>query len=160
LNDTTHVTIHTDGACLGNPGPGGWGTIVRWWNRKTLLREQELSGGEPDTTNNRMELSAAIAGITHLADASLPPGTPINIYSDSEYVIVNARDRLPKWRLNGWRTSDKKPVKNRDLWATLDGTCEGLEIVWRWVRGHDGDPLNERADALANLAAARFRPAA
>lgn len=155
----THVTIHSDGACSGNPGPGGWAAIIRWWSDQTLVREEELSGGAPAATNNQMELSAAIAGIRRVLADEPAPTLPINVFSDSEYVTLNARDRLPTWRLNGWRTSTKKPVKNKDLWVSLDGICEGRLVVWRWVRGHNGDEMNERADTLANIAIARFMPA-
>lgn len=155
---TTHVTIHADGACSGNPGPGGWSAIVRWWNDTTIVLEEELSGGDATATNNQMELTAALAGIQRVVADNPAPSLPINLYSDSEYVTLNARDRLPTWRVNGWKTSTKRPVKNKDLWLTLDGICEGRNVVYRWVKGHNGNAMNERADSLANVALARFKP--
>lgn len=155
---TTHVTIHTDGACSGNPGPGGWSAIVRWWKDTTIMLEEELSGGDATTTNNQMELAAAIAGVQRVVADNPALSLPINLYCDSEYVTLNARDRLPRWRLNGWKTSDKKPVKNKALWLALDGICSGRSIVYRWVKAHNGDPMNERADSLAKDALAQFKP--
>lgn len=136
------VTAYTDGACRGNPGPGGWGVLLTVDGRAS-----ELSGGDPATTNNRMELLAAISALE-----SLPEGTRVTLYTDSTYVKDGITSWLPRWVQNGWRTSDKKPVKNQDLWRRLDAAASRHEVDWRWVRGHTGDPGNTRADALANAA--------
>jgi ribonuclease HI len=135
----TNVDIFTDGACSGNPGPGGWGAILR-----TGEHEKELSGGERATTNNRMELTAVIRGLEALKRASA-----VTIHTDSRYVMDGLTQWLPKWKKNGWKTADKKPVKNEDLWRELDVLCAKHDLKWRWVRGHSGHPENERADALA-----------
>jgi ribonuclease HI len=138
----THVDIFTDGACSGNPGPGGWGTILR-----TGEHEKELSGGEPATTNNRMELTAVIRGLEALNRASA-----VTIHTDSRYVMDGVTQWMPRWKKNGWKTADKKPVKNEDLWRELDLLCAKHELQWRWVKGHSGHPENERADELARAA--------
>lgn len=135
------VRIYTDGACRGNPGPGGWGVLLQFAGR-----EQELYGGEPDTTNNRMELTAAIKALESLA-----PGSKAVLITDSEYVRKGINDWMPKWKQNGWRTTAGKPVKNLDLWCSLDSAAERHDLDWQWVRGHSGNPGNERADALANM---------
>jgi ribonuclease HI len=135
----TNIDIFTDGACSGNPGPGGWGTILR-----TGEHEKELSGGEAATTNNRMELTAVIRGLEALKRRS-----SVTIHTDSRYVMDGLTQWLPKWKKNGWKTADKKPVKNEDLWRELDVLCAKHDLQWRWVRGHSGHPENERADALA-----------
>jgi ribonuclease HI len=135
----TNVDIFTDGACSGNPGPGGWGTILR-----TGEHEKELSGGEAATTNNRMELTAVIRGLEALKRSSA-----VTIHTDSRYVMDGVTQWMPRWKKNGWKTADKKPVKNEDLWHELDALCAKHELQWRWVRGHSGHPENERADALA-----------
>jgi ribonuclease HI len=134
------VTIYTDGACRGNPGPGGWGAILRYNGH-----EKRLRGGETTTTNNRMELMAAISAL----EAMLEPCT-VTLYTDSNYLKQGLTEWLPKWRRTGWRTADKKAVKNQDLWERLDAAAKRHKIVWRWVKGHSGDPGNEAADALAN----------
>ena len=134
------VELFTDGACKFNPGPGGWGTIVR-----ISGRDQELKGGEPSTTNNRMELMAVIKGLEALAGPSV-----VRVYTDSQYVQKGISEWIRSWKRNGWRTADKKPVKNEDLWKRLDALASGHQVEWHWVRGHDGHPENERADALAN----------
>ena len=139
------VEIFTDGACSGNPGPGGWGTILRYREE-----QRELSGGEPETTNNRMELMAAIAGLEALKRAS-----KVQITTDSTYVKDGITRWIHGWKKNGWKTSAKKPVKNQDLWQRLDQALAAHQVEWHWVRGHDGHPENERADALARQAAAR-----
>jgi ribonuclease HI len=131
--------MFTDGACSGNPGPGGWGTILR-----TGEHEKELSGGERATTNNRMELTAVIRGLEALKRSSA-----VTIHTDSRYVMDGVTQWMPRWKMNGWKTADKKPVKNEDLWRELDVLCAKHELTWRWVRGHSGHPENERADALA-----------
>ena len=133
------VELFTDGACSGNPGPGGWGAILRMGGH-----EKELSGGEPATTNNRMELMAAIAGLNALKQPS-----QVKLYTDSRYVMDGAMTWLANWKKRGWKTADKKPVKNEDLWRALDEAMARHQIKWHWVRGHTGHVENERADALA-----------
>jgi ribonuclease HI len=135
------VTIYTDGACKGNPGRGGWGA---WLSSDG--HEKELYGGERLTTNNRMELTAVIEAL-----ASLKRSCEVTIYTDSEYVRKGITDWIHGWKQRGWKTADKKPVKNAELWERLDALRNLHEVHWRWVRGHTGDPGNERADALANL---------
>jgi ribonuclease HI len=134
------VEAFTDGACRGNPGPGGWGVLLRSGGHL-----KELSGGEPHTTNNRMELTAAIEAL-----AALKQPCRVAVYTDSTYVRSGITEWLPVWRARGWRTADKKPVKNQDLWQALATQAERHEVSWHWVRGHDGHPENERADELAN----------
>ena len=136
----------TDGACLGNPGPGGWGALLR-----TNGIEQELSGSESNTTNNRMELMAAIQALERL-----PEPTRIRVHTDSQYVRNGITTWITRWKQNGWRTAAKKPVANVDLWQRLDMALTGHEVSWYWVRGHVGHPENERADALAGAAARKI----
>jgi ribonuclease HI len=138
--DTKAVEIFTDGACRGNPGPGGWGAILRYAGQ-----EKELYGGERDTTNNRMELMAAI-----MALESLKRGCQVRLTTDSEYVKKGISEWMHAWKRRGWRTADKKPVKNKDLWLRLDAAVQQHDIEWHWVRGHSGHLENERADQLAN----------
>ena len=133
------VEIFTDGACSGNPGPGGWGAILRAGGK-----ERELCGGERATTNNRMEMMAAIQGL-----AALKMPSAVTLYTDSRYVLDGATKWLKNWKKNGWKTADKKPVKNDDLWRLLEVEMARHEIKWQWVRGHSGHPENERVDALA-----------
>jgi ribonuclease HI len=140
--DTPRVEIFTDGACSGNPGPGGWAAILR-----AGAHEKELFGGEPATTNNRMELTAVIRGLEALKKSSF-----VTIYTDSRYVMDGLTKWLPRWKANGWKTADKKPVKNDDLWRALDSAVQRHDVLWRWVAGHSGHPENERADALARAA--------
>jgi len=135
-----NLEIFTDGACRGNPGPGGWGAILR-----VGPTEKELWGGEAATTNNRMELTAVIRAL-----AALKRPVSAAIHTDSKYVIDGIRSWIHGWKKNGWRTSDKKPVKNVDLWQELDRLADGHRLEWIWVKGHAGHPENERADALAN----------
>ena len=135
------VTAYTDGACRGNPGPGGWGAILRYGENV-----RELQGGEPQTTNNRMELMAAIEAL-----GALKEPCRVALYTDSRYVRDGITRWLPDWRRRGWLTSAKRPVKNKDLWMQLDDLAQRHEVAWHWVRGHAGHPGNERADALANL---------
>ena len=139
------VIIHTDGACSGNPGPGGWGAILEWNGHK-----REFKGGEAHTTNNRMELMAAIMGLE-----SLKEPCAVTLYTDSVYVRSGITEWIKGWKLRGWRTADKKPVKNVDLWQRLDAAAAPHSVDWRWVKGHAGDPGNEAADALANRGVAR-----
>ena len=131
--------MFTDGACSGNPGPGGWGVLLRWRGH-----EKELCGGEAATTNNRMELQAVIAGL----DAINRPAS-VAVYTDSQYVQKGITEWLAGWKARGWRTADRKPVKNEDLWRALDAAAARHRISWHWVRGHAGHTENERADALA-----------
>ena len=134
------VEIFADGACKGNPGPGGWGAILR-----TGAREKEICGGEARTTNNRMELTAVIRAL-----AALTRRCRVSVYTDSQYVQKGISEWLPQWKRRGWRTADKKPVKNEDLWRELDALVQQHAVEWHWVRGHAGHTENERADALAN----------
>ncbi|MBM0106148.1 ribonuclease HI [Steroidobacter sp. S1-65] len=136
------VEIYTDGACRGNPGPGGWGAILRSGGH-----ERELKGAEALTTNNRMELMAAIQAL-----AALKRGCDVVLYTDSQYVRKGILEWLPQWKLRDWRTADKKPVKNVDLWQALEREIARHKIEWHWVKGHAGVPGNERADQLANAA--------
>ncbi|HZY18269.1 MAG TPA: ribonuclease HI [Ramlibacter sp.] len=137
------VVMYTDGACKGNPGPGGWGVLL-----KSGATEKELFGGEPGTTNNRMELMAVIQGLS-----ALKRPCAVQLFLDSQYVLKGITEWLPGWKAKGWRTAGKTPVKNVELWQQLDALVQqsGHVIDWRWVRGHNGDPGNERADALANM---------
>jgi len=141
------VEIFTDGACSGNPGPGGWGAILRYGDV-----EKELSGGEPQTTNNRMELMAAIQSLEALTKPSI-----VKLYTDSQYVKDGITKWLPQWEARGWKTADKKPVKNVDLWQRLKAAVAPHEVDFIWVRGHDGHPENERADQLAVAAIEKYR---
>ena len=142
-----HVEIYTDGACKGNPGPGGWGVWLR-----SGSHEQELFGGEPSTTNNRMELRAVIEAL-----AALKRPCAVTLHLDSQYVRKGITEWLAGWKAKGWRTASGQPVKNVDLWQQLDALVRerGHRIEWRWVRGHSGHPGNERADALANQGVAQ-----
>ena len=137
---TVAVKIYTDGACRGNPGPGGWGALLVSGDT-----EKEIWGGEMLTTNNRMELTAAIRALE-----ALKRSCAIAIYTDSKYVMDGIRTWLPNWKKRGWKTADKKPVKNQDLWQQLDALVATHDIQWHWVKGHSGHVENERADALAN----------
>jgi len=137
------VQVYADGACRGNPGPGGWGAVLSFGER-----EKELFGGEPLTTNNRMELTAVIRALE-----ALKRHCEVDIYTDSQYVQKGISEWLAAWKKRGWRTADKKPVKNVDLWQRLEELAAGHSIRWHWVRGHAGHPGNERADALANRGA-------
>jgi len=140
------VEIYTDGACLGNPGPGGWAAIL-----ESGRHRRELSGADAATTNNRMELSAAIEGLK-----ALRKSCDVVLFTDSRYVMQGMTEWLPGWRRKGWRTASGKPVENRDLWEQLVAAAEPHEIRWKWVRGHNGVPGNERADALARAAAEKI----
>ena len=139
---TPQVVIHTDGACSGNPGPGGWGAILLYNDTR-----KELSGGETLTTNNRMEMMAAIAALE-----ALKRPCRVKLYTDSQYLRDGITQWLRGWKARGWRTADKKPVKNIDLWQRLDAVAAAHQVEWLWVRGHAGHPENERADALARAA--------
>jgi ribonuclease HI len=140
MNNNEPVEVFTDGACRGNPGPGGWGVILR-----TKGKEKELWGGEAATTNNRMELTAVIRALEALTRPSR-----VSLYTDSQYVQKGISEWIHSWKRRGWKTADKNPVKNEDLWRRLDELAAGHEVEWHWVRGHSGHPENERADELAN----------
>jgi ribonuclease HI len=142
-----HVVVHTDGACSGNPGPGGWGAILQWGDHT-----KELKGGEPHTTNNRMELMAAI-----MALESLKRPCAVELHTDSEYLRQGITSWIHNWKRNGWKTADRKPVKNVDLWQRLDEALAQQKVQWHWVRGHAGHDLNERADELARSAIAEIK---
>ena len=147
MNDATKVSIWTDGACSGNPGPGGWGAVLI-----AGATRKELSGSEPLTTNNRMELMAAIAALE-----ALKKPCAIDLNTDSQYVRGGVTSWMHGWKRNGWKTADKKPVKNIDLWQRLDTATAPHTIDWRWVKGHAGDPNNERCDVLAREAITTMR---
>ena len=141
------IEAHTDGACLGNPGPGGWGVLLR-----DGAHERELSGGEPATTNNRMELMAAIAALEALKEAC-----DATLHTDSQYVRQGITEWMPNWIRRGWKTAGGDPVKNRDLWERLHAANAKHKVDWRWVKGHAGDPDNERVDQLARAAAVKIK---
>ncbi len=141
------VVIHTDGACSGNPGPGGWGVVMDYNGHR-----KELKGGEPLTTNNRMELQAAISALD-----SLKRPCNVEMHVDSQYVKDGISKWIHGWKRNGWKTADKKPVKNVELWQALDAAIQRHQISWHWVKGHDGHPENERADELARAGMAPFK---
>ena len=141
------IEIHTDGACLGNPGPGGWAALLRYREH-----ERELAGGEPATTNNRMELMAAIRGLEALSEPC-----EVMLQTDSQYVRQGITEWMAGWVRRGWKTAGGDPVKNRDLWERLHAAAGRHRIEWRWVKGHNGDPDNERVDELARTAAQRVR---
>ena len=146
MSDT--VEVWTDGACSGNPGPGGWGAILSYKGK-----EKELSGGEAQTTNNRMELMGAIAALE-----SLTRPCTVALHTDSQYLRQGITAWIHGWKKNGWKTADKKPVKNEELWKRLDAALKQHKIEWKWVKGHAGDEMNERADALARAGMAPFKP--
>jgi ribonuclease HI len=140
------LTLFTDGACSGNPGPGGWGAILVWGEHR-----KDLSGGAPETTNNRMELTAAIEGLE-----ALTRGCAVDLHTDSQYLRNGITSWIHGWKRNGWKTADKKPVKNEDLWRRLDAAIARHDITWHWVKGHAGDTMNEAADLLARQGMAPF----
>ncbi|MGB2508261.1 MAG: ribonuclease HI [Candidatus Puniceispirillaceae bacterium] len=142
----TDVFLYTDGACLGNPGPGGWAAILKWQEQI-----KELSGGQIDTTNNQMELTAVIRGL-----AALKRPVRVHIVTDSKYVMNGVQDWMPRWKQNNWRTAAKKPVANKELWLELDALCQSHHTSWEWVKGHSGHPMNERCDELASREAANI----
>ncbi len=146
-DDLPLVKIATDGACKGNPGPGGWGAVLRFGDK-----ERELSGGENPTTNNRMELTAVIEALT-----ALKKPCRVTLSTDSRYVMDGLTKWVKGWQKNGWKTADKNPVKNVELWQALVAACARHRIEWKWVKGHNGDPDNERADKLASDAAMAAR---
>ena len=145
-----HIEAHTDGACLGNPGPGGWGALLRYRGH-----ERELSGGEPDTTNNRMELMGAIMALESLSEPC-----SVLLHTDSQYVRKGITEWINNWVRRGWKTAGGDPVKNRDLWERLHTASQRHRVEWKWVKGHSGDPDNERVDVLARNDAQRLRSTA
>lgn len=149
----TRLLAYTDGACSGNPGPGGWGVLLQATQGDTVLKERTLSGGEAETTNNRMELLAAITALETLDRAS-----EITVITDSAYVKNGVTGWIFGWKRNGWKTSAKKPVKNVDLWQRLDAAQARHRVTWEWIKGHAGHPGNERADELAREGMAPFKP--
>ena len=138
------IKVYTDGACKGNPGPGGWGVYIQ-----SNEDEKELYGGNPETTNNQMEMQAALEALKHLKDKD----EVIELYTDSNYLRQGITEWIHKWKKNNWRTAAKKPVANRDLWIAISDLDEEMTVQWNWVKGHAGDPGNERADELANIGA-------
>ena len=149
----TELFAFTDGACSGNPGPGGWGVLLQARNGDNVLKARELKGGEADTTNNRMELLAAIAALEALERPS-----SITVVTDSAYVKNGVTTWVHSWKKNGWKTAARKPVKNEDLWQRLDLAQAGHEVNWEWVKGHAGHPENELADELARAGMEPFKP--
>ncbi|MBT0959500.1 ribonuclease HI [Alphaproteobacteria bacterium KMM 3653] len=149
----TKLIAYTDGACSGNPGPGGWGALLLAKDGTAVLKERELKGGEANTTNNRMELLAAINALD-----SLQKPSAITVVTDSTYVKNGVTSWIHGWKRNGWKTSTRKPVKNEDLWRRLDEAQARHDVTWEWVKGHAGHPENERADALARAGMAPFKP--
>lgn len=147
------ILIFTDGACSGNPGPGGWGALLQARDGDAVIRERNLQGGAPETTNNRMELMAAIAALEALERPSL-----VTVVTDSAYVKGGITEWLANWKRRGWKTAAKKPVKNEDLWRRLEQAAARHQVHWRWVKGHAGHPENERADALARAGMDPFKP--
>ncbi len=147
LPDKNQVALFTDGACSGNPGPGGWGVLLRYGES-----EKELSGGEPATTNNRMEMLAVINGLE-----ALKKPVQVRIYTDSQYVMKGMTEWLAGWKRRGWKTADRQPVKNMDLWQRLETALAPHQVEWQWVRGHSGHVENERVDQLARAAIALHR---
>ena len=138
------IKVYTDGACRGNPGPGGWGVYIQLNDE-----EKDLYGGNPETTNNQMEMQAALEALKYLKDKN----DVIELYTDSNYLWQGITEWIHKWKLNNWRTAAKKPVANRDLWIEISDLNEKMDVQWNWVKGHAGDPGNERADQLANIGA-------
>jgi ribonuclease HI len=147
MADLKKITIHSDGACQGNPGPGGWAAVLEYQNHL-----KEIAGGDPATTNNRMEIQAAVAGLR-----SLNQPCEVELFTDSEYLRDGITRWLARWKRVGWRTKDRKPVRNQDLWRELDAACAPHVIHWHWLKGHAGHALNERCDQLAVAEIARIR---
>lgn len=152
LGPMTTYYAYTDGACSGNPGPGGWGALLQAKDGATVVKERELKGGEAQTTNNRMELLAAINALE-----TLGRGTAITVVTDSQYVKNGVTGWIHGWKRNGWKTAAKKPVKNAELWQRLDAAAQRHDVTWEWVKGHAGHPENERADELARAGMAPYK---
>lgn len=147
------VVVHTDGSCYVNPGPGGWGAIVCFWNGDTLIERVQLADADLATTNNKMELSAVLAVLQYIRGRpDFDRSIPVTVISDSRYVVDGFTQWLPKWVRKGWRASDKKPVKNQELWKAFEFAAAGLTLAFEWVKGQSGNPENEAADALARAA--------
>ena len=146
---------YTDGACSGNPGPGGWGVVLEAWDGAALVKSRELSGVEPETTNNRMEMMAAIAALETLERPSV-----LTVVTDSTYLRDGITGWIHGWKANGWKTASKKPVKNADLWQRLDGAAARHQVTWEWIKGHAGHQQNERADRLARAEIKALKKAA
>lgn len=146
----TYITIHSDGSCLNNPGRGGWAAAVRRYADDQEIKKVILSGHNPNTTNNRMEMNAALRGLRKIKRDET---AQITVFSDSQLLVKGMTEWLPKWQRKAWRSSSGKPVENRDLWEALVAVCEGLNVRWAWVRGHNGDARNEEVDAIAFAAA-------
>lgn len=151
-----HVTIYTDGGCSGNPGPGGWGCVVIAEEGDQKF-EKRISGGEKSTTNNRMELSAAIAGLSLVKNSPKLQGVEVEIFTDSQYVKNGITSWINNWKKNGWKTAAKKPVLNKDLWSALDEVVSQLNVKWNWVKGHAGVEYNEICDQLCKAEFEKFR---
>ncbi|MBT5657115.1 MAG: ribonuclease HI [Phycisphaerae bacterium] len=149
IKSSLHVELHTDGACLGNPGPGGWACVIRPLSDDG--EEVVLAGGEPQTTNNRMELTAVLEGLR-----TVPDGAQVDVWADSKYVLQGLAEWMDNWKRRGWKTSGRKPVKNEDLWRPLDVERARLKLTYNWVQGHTGHPDNERCDLLAKQQAEMF----
>ncbi|RED12892.1 ribonuclease HI [Pontivivens insulae] len=147
---TTEITIHTDGCCKGNPGRGGYAAVVRRREGGVEVKKRVVKGSSGLTTNNQMELMAAISGLSQIRRDEQ---SKVIVFSDSQYLVLGMNERLMKWQKNNWRTASGKPVKNQAHWERLLTVASGLSVEWRWVQGHSGDPLNEEADLLANAAA-------
>jgi len=152
MSEPLRIIAHTDGACSGNPGPGGWGAVLQAFEGGALRKERELNGGEALTTNNRMELLAAIAALEGLSRPST-----VTVVTDSAYVKNGVTTWIHGWKRNGWKTADRKPVKNVDLWQRLDAAQARHTVRWEWIKGHAGHPENERADELARAGMAPFK---
>ena len=151
----SRLVAFTDGACSGNPGPGGWGVLMRAMDGQRIVKERELMGGEPATTNNRMELMAAISALEALTRPA-----EITVTTDSAYVKNGVTVWIHGWKRNGWKTADRKPVKNAELWQRLEAAAARHKVTWAWIKGHAGHPENERADELARAGMAPFKTAA
>ena len=149
----TRIVAYTDGACSGNPGPGGWGVVLQALRDGAVVKERELSGGEGQTTNNRMELMAAITALE-----TLEKPAQVTVVTDSAYVKNGVTGWIHGWKRNGWRTADKKPVKNVELWQRLEAAAARHQVTWEWIKGHAGHPENERADELARTGMAPYKP--
>ena len=152
MNRLNKITVYTDGGCTGNPGPGGWAAVLLFNDK-----EVRLSGGEPSTTNNKMELTAVIKALTHINENSELRENPVEIFTDSQYVKNGLTQWIFNWIKNGWRTAAKKPVKNKEFWIALKGEADRLQLTWNWVKGHSGDFYNELCDSLVEEERMKFK---